>query len=214
MAPRVAGVELDADYHHRWRNLATWAVNSDHGAAARFAIMFALSLRWPSVADASHIAHLRHRVWRVIMPCGASTQRVALFEDDIVLALLSAVQKTMSFSAPVFPKVPCGSCDCEVWAHNDASRKHHRGEKNFVSLCRKFGIVAMDRPLDIYTVSARCFYSLFTWSSEDEDGLMTKQLGIKSACRAHVSLHRFSSAVREHLGDLRSEGEDTFFDAG
>ena len=176
MAPRAAGVELDADYHDRWNKLATWAVNSDHGAAARFAIMFALSLRWPSVADGSRVTRIRARVWQVVMPCSASTQRVALFEDDLVIALLSTVQKTKSFPAPVFPKVPCGSCDSEVWAHSCASRKYHRGEKNFAALCGKVDIGAAERPLDIYAISIQCFYSVFTWSAED-DGLMTKQLG-------------------------------------
>ena len=211
MAPRAAGVELDADYHDRWIKLATWAVNSDHGAAARFAIMFALSLRWPSFADGSHVTRVRARVWQVVMPCGASTQRVALFEDDLVIALLSTVQKTKSFPAPVFPKVPCGSYESEVWAHSCASRKYHRGEKNFAALCRRFNIAATDRPLDIYAVSVRCFYAMFTWSVEDEDELMAKQFGTKSSYRAHYSLRRFASAACEHLGDLRSEGGDTFF---
>lgn len=215
MAPRTPGAELEADYYTNWLELATFAIESNHGAAARFAIMFALSLKWPTVADGEHIEYVRPRVWLVGMPCGAKTQRASLFEDSLLEALLNTVARTAELPIPVFPRLPCGSRDSEVWAHSYASRKHHRDEKNFVALCRKFAVAAGEAwsPLDIYAASICIFDAMFTWSAVDEDAMLSRQLGTKSAARAHYSLHWFkcSTATALHVGELRSDCHETTF---
>ena len=219
MAPRTAGTELGSDYLSKWGELARWAVDSCHGAAARFAIMFALALKWPTVADGDHIKYLRRRVWLVTIPSGVETQRVALFDDGLIEELLNTVACTDGLSTPVFPRLPCGSRGSEVWAHTYASRREHRGCKNFVALCRKFGVAAIERwsPLDIYAASMCVFHSLFDWSVDDECKLLSKQLGTQSACRAHYSLHWFrpssSHDSQESIGHLWLDGDDTSFSA-
>ena len=118
---------LPEDYLRRWCDLARWAVDSRHGAAARFAIMFALTLRWSPVADRHHIRYERERVWRVVAPKGVETQRVSLFGDELMRALLDTVDATAELHAPVFPRTPCGSRSADSWAHSMASRKQAPG---------------------------------------------------------------------------------------
>ena len=142
MAPRTPGRQLSHSYHSNWCDLARWAVASSHGAAARFAIMYAFALRWPSVADGDHIKYARARVWKVTMPCGAETERASLFDDNLVEMLLGTISSMSDISVPVFPQLPCGSRHSEVWAHSYASRKCNRGIKNFAALCRRFGVDA------------------------------------------------------------------------
>ena len=170
MAPRTPGCLLGHSYHSNWCELGEWAIAFRHGAAARFAIMYSFSLRWPSVADGDHLKYVRPRVWKATMPCGAETQRVSLFEDSLVQKLLDTIFRTDEISIPVFPRVPCGSRHSEVWAHSYASRKYHRGVKNFVALCRRFGVDANAKwsPLDIYAVSMSVCHAMFTWEAEDE----------------------------------------------
>ena len=213
MAPRTPGCQLGRSYHSNWRELAGWAIASSHGAAARFAIMFAFSLRWPSVADGEHVKYVRPRVWKVTMPCGAETQRVSLFEDALVEELLDSIRRTAEMPIHVFPKLPCGSRRSEDWAHSYASRNQYRGVKNFVALCRRFDVDANTKwsPLDIYAASMSVFRAMFAWQAGDEDELLCKQLGTKSGCRAHNSLRWFKCPVIAalHEGALRSEGQET-----
>ena len=212
MAPRTPGVFLNADYHGRWCALAAWAVDSNHGAAARFALMYALALRRSCVADGRHVTTVRPRVWLVSMPCGAATQRVALIEDSVVLALLQVVDATADKRTPVFPRCPCGSGKSDDWAHSYASRKHYRGTKNFGAMCQTFGLAAAAQwsPLDLYAVSMSVFWATFACSGEDEKELLMRQLGIKSGCRAHYSLRWFMCS-EQRLGTLRLDGADTYF---
>ena len=215
MAPRTPGCSLCYSYHSNWCELAGWAVASKHGAAARFAIMYSFSMRWPSVADGDHIKYVRPRVWKVTMPCGAETQRASLFEDPLVEMLLDTVGHTAELSTPVFPQLPCGSRHSEVWAHSYASRRCYRGVKNFAALCRRFGVDASVKwsPLDIYAVSMSVYRAMFTWRLEDEEELLCRQLGTRSGCRAHNSLRWFKCPVNAalHEGALRSDGEKTVF---
>ena len=213
MAPRLPGSTLCHSYHANWCELADWAIASTHGAAACFAIMYAFSMRWPSVADADHIKYVRPRVWNVTMPCGTETQRVSLFVDPQVEKLLFTIGCTAELPTPVFPQVPCGSRQSEVWAHSYASRKHHRGVKNFVARCQRFGVDANARwsPLDIYASSMSVFRAMCSWPPEDEEGLLCKQIGTRSGCRAYNSLRWFKCSAEVHEGELQLDGEETVF---
>ena len=95
---------LPSDYFSRWSKLANWAVEQGHGAAAKFALMFSLALRWPTVADEEHIAWHRSRVWPVTIPNGACSERISLFDDDLMGSLLETIAKTRGCPIPVFSK--------------------------------------------------------------------------------------------------------------
>ena len=85
----------------RWRALGGWAVEKQHGAAAKLVVMFALSLQRPTSAHTSSIRYRRPRVWVVSTPYGATTQRVSLLEDALVTDLLSTIDATEGRPTPV-----------------------------------------------------------------------------------------------------------------
>ena len=72
----------------RWQELGNWAVKTKHGAAAVLAIMFALCLQRPVTAHPSCVEYAGPRIWLVKTPYGTQTQRVSLFDDDLMCALL------------------------------------------------------------------------------------------------------------------------------
>ena len=131
---------LPDNYLAGWLDLAHWAVNAQHGAAARFAVMYALAFRCTPSADSRHIKYLRPRVWDVSAPKDVHTQRVSLFDDELLTKLLVTIDATAGLHCPVFPRAPCGSQAAGVWAHNMASRKQDHGRKNFAALSERFGV--------------------------------------------------------------------------
>ena len=121
--------ELDANVISRWLTAASWAVEKQHGAAATFCLMFSLCLQRPSFATPRCVTHVRPRIWQVTTSYGTSTQKVSLFEDDVIESLLETIANTENLDAPVYPKTPCRSTDADVWASSYASRRHHSGKK-------------------------------------------------------------------------------------
>lgn len=208
---RVASV-LPVNYLDRWSDLARWAVRSRHGAAARFSIMFSLTLRWAPVADRAHIQLLRPRVWRVVAPTGDETQRVALFDDNLMEELLDTVEATTGLSSPVYPRTPCGSQAVDIWAHSMASRRGHRGCKNFAAMSDRFGIALNTwSPLEIYVASLSTFRASFDWEQEPGDTLLSRQLGSHPR-HAYYALHWIETPPGlRSVGSLRVHGGETIF---
>ena len=203
---------LPVDYLDRWSDLARWAVATKHGAAARFAIMFSLTLRWTPVADREHISYVRPRVWCVVAPKGVETQRVSLFEDQLMNDLLVTVEVTANFPFSVFPRTPCGSQSADVWAHSMASRKQDHGRKNFAALSDKFGVALNTwSPLEIYVASLSVFRASFEWMRVHEDTLLSNQLGSHPR-RVHYALHWLEVPQgMPKIGALRVEDAETLF---
>jgi hypothetical protein len=197
----------------RWCELAKWAVLNRHGAAAKFAAMFALCLQRPMSANARYVQYVRPRIWQVTTPYGTSTQRAALFDDELIEALLNTIDLTAELPTPVFPRAPCGSNDTDVWAHSFASRKRHRGLKNFPALCSDFGLWPLKYPFEIYQLSMYAFVCAFALRESDRRSLLAFQLGSKRAPSA-LCVPWFAQPLTERIGELRIEGGDTFFEKG
>ena len=162
----------------RWEGLATWAADAEHGAAAALALMFALCLQRPLTANGKCVQHVGHRIWRVTTPYGTQTQKVSLFNDELTQALIKTVDVTKELTSPVYPRTPCGSRDVDVWSHSYASRKGHRGLKNFAALCSDWGVPARS-PMDIYQTSMGVFLRMFALRGKDKRVLVARQLGKK-----------------------------------
>ena len=135
-----ASSSLPEDYLAKWHDLAQWAVDSQHGAAARFAVMYALALRCTPSADSRHIKFVRPRVWHVTAPRDVHTQRVSLFDDELMSRLLATIDATSGLHCPVFPRTPCGSQAADVWAHSMASRKQDHARIFLSHSARDFGM--------------------------------------------------------------------------
>jgi len=169
---------LPSDYLARWQALAHWAVESRHGAACRFAVMYALALRCTPSADSRHIKYVRPRVWHVAAPKDVRSQRVSLFDDELMIRLLATIDATSGLHCPVFPRVPCGSQAADVWAHSMASRKQDLAKKNFAALSERFGIALNTwSPLEIYIAGLSTFRACFHWDRTHEEILLANQLG-------------------------------------
>ena len=169
---------LPEDYLAKWHDLAQWAVDSQHGAAARFAVMYALALRCTPSADSRHIKFVRPRVWEVSAPRDVHTQRVSLFDDELMTGLLATIDATVGLRCPVFPRVPCGSQAVDVWAHSMASRKQAHARKNFAALSERFGVALNTwSPLEIYIAGLSTFRACFHWDRTQEERLLANQLG-------------------------------------
>jgi hypothetical protein len=203
---------LPDDYLARWCDLAQWAVETQHGAAARFAIMYALSLRCTPSADSQHIAYVRPRVWQVSAPKDIQTQRVSLFDDELMRKLLDTVDATAGLHCPVFARTPCGSQSADVWAHSMASRKQDDGRKNFAALSERFGVSLNTwSPLEIYVASLSSFRACFQWSREHEERLLSNQLGSHPR-RAYYALSWIDlPRDMQKLGTLSIQGDETLF---
>ena len=160
----------------RWSSAAVWAIKAEHGASAAFCLMFALCLQRPPFAHARCVSHVRPRVWQVTTSYGTSTQKVSLFEDDVIESLLKAVGDTEGVDAPVYPKTPCRSKDADVWAHSYASRRHHRGLKNFAAFVSDFGL-DVQSPMDIYKIGLHTFWQAFRIREIYSKELLSSQLG-------------------------------------
>ena len=99
---------LPNDYSQSWLTLAEWSINYLHGPAARYSLMFALSLRRSVLADWNRITYVSPRVWEVKDRLRTS-QRLSLFDDGVVRRLLDLVDATADSPTPLFPKCACGS---------------------------------------------------------------------------------------------------------
>ena len=169
---------LPSDYLAKWRNLAEWAVEQQHGAACRFSVMYALALRCTPSADSHHIKYIRPRVWEVSAPRDVHTQRVSLFDDELMTRLLATIDATSGLHCPVFPRTPCGSQAADVWAHSMASRKQDHARKNFAALSERFGVALNTwSPLEIYIAGLSTFRACFHWDRTQEERLLANQLG-------------------------------------
>ena len=190
----------------RWLAAATWAIEAQHGACAAFCLMFALCLQRPSFANARCVTYMRPRVWRVTTSYGTSTQKVSLFEDGAIESILMVICDTDNSEAPVYPKIPCRSTDADVWAHSFASRRHHRGKKNFAAFVSDFGIGPLQSPMDVYKRGLGTFWSAFLIRDADSSELLASQLGRQRA--------PWSQPVVQHNGSEDGElsiiGGDTY----
>ena len=165
----------------RWLSAASWAIEAQHGAAATFCLMFALCLQRPSFAHARSVARLRPRIWQVTTPDGTSTQKVSLFEDSVIESLLKVIGDTEGLDAPVYPKTPCRSDYADVWASSFASRRQHRGRKNFAAFVADHGLANMRSAMDVYKTGLQAFWSVFFIREVDSKALLANQLGRQRA---------------------------------
>ena len=160
----------------RWLSAAAWAIDKQHGAAATFCLMFALCLQRPSFAHAHCLELLRPRVWQVTTSYGTSTQKASLFDDDVMKSLLEVVSASEGLLAPVYPKAPCRSNEADVWAHSFASRRHHRGRKNFGAFVADF-CLDVQSPMDIYKIGLHTFWQAFRIREIYSKDLLASQIG-------------------------------------
>ena len=174
--------------------------------------MYSLSTRFSSACDRDHTRFVRPRVWLVSAPRDAVSQRVALFDDGLMNELLDCVAKTDGWRISTFPVSPCGSQLADVWAHTMASRKQHRGLKNFASLSQTFGVTMPGQwsPLEIHIVSLSVMRSMFRFAPEDECALLSKQIGNTHPRRALFASRWYRSPELEPEGTLTSADEDTY----
>ena len=192
---------VPSDYLARWQALAQWAVEARHGAACRFAVMYALALRCAPSADSQHIKYVRPRVWHVAAPKGVQSQRVSLFVDDLMAMLLATIDVTAGLHCPVFPRVPCGSQSADVWAHSMASRKQDLARKNFAALSERFGVALNTwSPLEIYIAGISTFRACFHWGRTQEERLLANQLG------SHPRRAYYALSWIDHTRDMRKLG--------
>ena len=160
----------------RWSSAASWAIEARHGACATFCMMFALCLQRPSFANGRCVEHVAPRIWKVTTTYGTSTQKVSLFEDDAIESLLKVIGDTEGLPFPVYPKTPCRSNEADVWAHSYASRRHHRGVKNFAAFVADFGL-DVQSPMDIYKIGLHTYWQAFRIREVESEELLASQLG-------------------------------------
>ena len=182
----------------RWLSAAAWAIDNQHGAAAAFCLMFSLCLQRPSFAHARCVEHLRPRIWQVTTPYGTSTQKASLFDDHVIHLLLKVISATVALDAPVYPKSPCRSNDADVWASSYASRRQHRGKKNFVAFVMDHGLGDLRSPMDVYKLGLQTFWNVFFIRDVDSKSLLANQLGRQRA-------PPWSSPVEAHNGSQHGE---------
>ena len=160
----------------RWLSAASWAIGAQHGAATTFCLMFALCLQRPSFANGRFVEHARPRIWKITTSYGTSTEKVSLFEDDAIESLLNVISGTEGLLSPVYPKAPCRSNEADVWAHSYASRRHHRGVKNFAAFVADFGL-DVQSPMDIYKIGLHTYWQAFRIRDVESEELLASQLG-------------------------------------
>ena len=127
------------------------------------------------------MSYVRPRVWHVTTSYGTSTQKVSLFDDDVVESLLKVIGRTEDAEAPVYPKAPCRSGEADVWAHSFASRRQHRGKKNFAAFVCDYGLGNLKSPMDVYKMGVQAFWNAFLIREVDSPALLAKQLGRQRA---------------------------------
>ena len=182
----------------RWSSAASWAIEAQHGAAANFCLMFALCLQRPSFAHARYVEHVRSRVWQVTTTYGTLTQKVALFDDDVIELLLKVIGGTEGLDAPVYPKTPCRSDYADVWASSFASRRQHRGRKNFAAFVADHGLGNLRSAMGVYKTGLQAFWGVFFIREVDSKALLASQLGRQRA-------PPWSPPVEAHNGSQHGE---------
>ena len=206
---------VPSDYLARWQALAQWAVETRHGAACRFAVMYALAMRGTTSADSLHINYVRPRVWHVAAPKDVLSQRVSLFEDNLMRSLLTTIDATAGLHCPVFPRVPCGSQAADVWAHSMSSRKQDLAKKNFAALSERFGVALNTwSPLEIYIAGLSTFRACFQCNREHEEKLLSNQLGSHPRRMYYALSWVDLPRDMRKLGTLSTEGGETLLIAG
>ena len=205
---------LAEDYTERWIALADWSLQKHHGPGARYAIMFALTLRRSGLADKAHISHVSPRIWQVKDTIRTS-ERACIFEDDLTQRLLDLVAITSDFPTPLFPNCVCGSKNVDDWAHGLASRKLYRGHTNFQALSVEFGLAVKPKwtPVDIFLVSLCIFRNMFLMAPHEECGLLMNQLGVSTSKTVLNKSRLFGCEYTRHIGALKHDAGHTLFRA-
>jgi len=216
-APRIA-CALPDDYHDRWLDLARFGLASKHGPACKLGLMYALTLRRAAAAERSQVRRVAPRIWEAEGSRKHRSERVSLFGDDLVDALLAVAEETKDLPTPTFPTVPCGSARVDVWCHSFASRKHHRGLSNFQALSKQFMLCAGEQwaPNEVYLASVAVFRRKFRFESSGACGVLAAQLGLKTIKNAlYVSQVYDCGKETEELGlvELR-DGHLLYHDPG
>ena len=126
--------------------------------------MCALTLRRAAAAETGQVKYVRPRVWEAEGSRNHRSERVSLFSDDIVHALLHMIELTKDLPRPNFPVSPCGSFSVDVWCHSLAARKQYRGKTNFEGLTEQFQLCPSAAggqwaPNAIYMVAAAVFFA-------------------------------------------------------
>ena len=214
--------QLPEDYHSRWEALAKHGLEHQHGQLCRLALMYALTLRRGAAAEEAQVRHLRPCVWEAEGSRKHRSERVALFEDNLVQDLLHMVEQTKDYPRPNYPRVACGSALPEVWCHALASRKaclpQCRGLTNFEAVVNHFHLSPWERgklaPNEIYLVAAGAFKARFTFSYADAALVLSSQLGLKTVKMAFFVSQQYnqnatpSACVRCKDGELVCESAE------
>ncbi len=192
---------LPEDYHSRWETLAKHGLEHQHGQLCRLALMYGLTLRRGLAAEESQVKYVGPRVWEAEGSRRHRSERVALFDDSVIEALLDIVKQTEDYPTPTFPKVACGSAAPEVWCHSLASRKEYRGKTNFEAVVDHFRLSPCGKlaPNEIYLVAAGVFRGRFSFDYADAARILSSQLGLKTVKMAfYVSQqYRFDGKCAE-----------------
>ena len=198
--------DLPQDYHARWETLARHGLQYQHGQLCRLALMYALTLRRGAAAEEAEVRFVGPRVWEAEGSRKHRSERVALFEDDLVRDLLQMVEITSDFPKSSFPKVACGSSLVEVWCHSLASRKPYRGKTNFEAVCQHFHLHADAlTPNSIYLAAAAVFRGLFAIDPSEVVCVLSAQLGLKTFQTALYVSQRYSFNAEGKIAHVRCQ---------
>ena len=118
-----------ADYHGRWLSLARYGVEFRHGAACKYSLMYALTLRRSGTAADSHVKKISARIWEAEGARKHLSEHVSLFEDSLIHKLLETIELTADFPTPAFPTTPCGSNRTDIWRHSCIAQEIPRRDK-------------------------------------------------------------------------------------
>ena len=189
---------LPSDHHARWEELARYGLKHQHGQLCRLALMYALTLRRGAAAEAPEARYLRPHVWEAEGSRQHRSERVALFDDEMIRALLQAVEVTKDFPSPNFPRVACGSAAPEVWCHSLASRKPYRGKTNFEAVCEHFHLDVQPKlaPNTIHLAAAAVFRDRFACEPSEVMTVLAAQLGLKTWKAALYVAQRYSMGAK------------------
>jgi len=206
---------LPEDYCQRWEALADWSLQKQHGPAARYSLMFALTLRRSALADRAHIIYVSPRIWQVKDRL-CTSERAALFDDNLIHKLLDLIDMAADFPTPLFPNCVCGSKRVDDWAHGLASRKLYRGHTNFQALSLEFNLAVGPKwtPLEIYLVSLCLVRNRFSIAVHDECFMMMNQLGVSTSKHVLRNSDSYGCEGAPNIGSLRRDGGGTIFCVG
>ena len=208
---------MPSDMHNRWECLAQYGLEKQHGQACRLSLMYALTLRRAAAAETSQVRHVRPRVWEAEGSRKHRSERVALFSDDVVHALLHMIELTKDFPRPNFPVAPCGSSSVDVWCHSLASRKQYRGKTNFEALSEQFLLRPSTdggqwAPNAIYMVAAAVFRCRFAYDPLEAPHILTEQLGLKTFKTALYVSQIFSVEASPGMGRVERRDGQMFWE--